>query len=144
MIDQADLEVARQLAERHMYPYAKDIYQSIFKRFSHFPVGLKDIQLKISGAMITVIAWAALLSFRTKYSDFEELNDRVHTAIKEKIPPYFPQNPIIDILFGCMLYYYHASQGRNALSMLDINKMFDSQQRYEFQLKKRTLYIYIF
>jgi len=143
MIDQADLQVAHQLAERHMYPYAKDIYQSIFKRFSHFPVSLKDVNVKISGTTITVIAWAVLLSFQTRHSDFAELNERVNTALKEKIPPYFPQDPTIDILFGCLLYYYHPSQVRNALSMLDIHHLLDSQQRYEFQLKKRTLYIYI-
>jgi hypothetical protein len=143
MIDQADQEIARQLAEHHMYPYAKDIYQAIFKSFSHFPISKKDIDLRIAGETITVMAWAALLSFQTDHTDFEDLHRRINAAIKEKIPPYFPQDPMIDILFGCLLYQYHPSQVRNALSILNIHEILDSQQRYEFELKKRTLYIHI-
>jgi hypothetical protein len=143
MLDQADQDVARQLAERHLYPYARDIYQSVFKRFSHFPIGLKDINIKAAGKTITVMAWAVRVSFQTQHANFNELFERVYAGLKEKIPPYFPQDPVIDILIGCILYYYHPSHVRNALSMLPIDKMLDSHQRYEFQLKKGTLYIHV-
>ena len=143
MIDQMDKTVARQLAERHLYPYSQNIYQSIFKYFSHFPVDLQDINIKGQGVSITVMAWSILSALQMRFRPFEILNTEIYAHIRSNIPAYFPQDPIIDVFFGSILFQYHPAQVKNALSLINAENRFDSRQLYEYELKKRTLFIYI-
>jgi len=62
MLDKIEYHIARNLADRHNYPFAQNIYISIFKSFSHFPIKLKDIGIYNEGNTITFMALVVLVS----------------------------------------------------------------------------------
>jgi hypothetical protein len=142
MLDQIEYNIARRLSERHLYPYALDIYINIFKHFSHFPLRMKDINLQGPGQTITFIALVVLKCFQVKTNDFNALYKKVREELQGQAASFFPENIAVESFLGCMLYFYHPVDIRNRLAEFDPYKLFDEDQRYEFNLKKNTILIF--
>ena len=143
MIDQADYRVAKRLAERHFYPFAENIYIDIFKAFSHFPLSLKKLGINGEGETITLMALSAQTCFETDKGDFESLFEDVLKRLKILIGDRHPQDITVDVLLGCVLYFYHPSEIRGRLSSFKADKYLTDKQQYEFELKKKTFHIHI-
>ena len=73
MIDKIEKQIAYRLALQHNYPYAQEIYLNIFKKFSHFPLNLSDINIKDEGDTITFLALVVYKCFKLKHMPFLDL-----------------------------------------------------------------------
>ncbi|HID39921.1 MAG TPA: hypothetical protein EYP36_10475 [Calditrichaeota bacterium] len=143
MVDQADYRVAKQLAERHFYPFAENIYINLFKAFSHFPLPIRIVSAGLEGETITLMALSVHTCFNSSNKAFDILFDSTSLKLKQLVSGFHPQDITVDVLFGCFLYYYHPSEIRNQLSSYPADQRLTEKQQYEFELKKKTCYIHI-
>jgi hypothetical protein len=142
MLDKIDYKIAKELSEYHLYPYALDIYLNIFKHFSHFPLKLKDIGIKGEGMTITFMALVILRCLDNHENDLHKQYDKILTEFKKSIAPYFPPNISVETFLGCLLFYYHPVDIKNILSTDAGDKIFDKKERYEYELKKKTILMF--
>ncbi len=143
MLDKIDYKIAKELSEYHLYPYAQDIYLNIFKHFSHFPLKLKDIGVEGVGTTITFIALVILRCLGNHGNDLLILYEEILGELKKSIAPNFPQNISVETFLGCLLFYYHPADIKNILSTDELDKIFDEKERYEYEIKKKTILMFI-
>ena len=142
MLDQIESTIALKLADRHLYPYASNIYTNIFRAFSHFPLSLEDLEINDSGKTITYLALVIKTCQENHSTSFMELFDYILILMAEKAEPYLIQNLKVETFLGCVLYFYHPSQIKNALQSIGVEKIFSSEEMSEYKLKKETILIY--
>lgn len=138
MLDTADHQVAKKLADRHLYPFALNTYINIFRHFSHFPIPQTKSGAGLSGKTVTVIALAAHSCFNHRGKDFPKLFEAVRQELEPAAAPYFPQDIGIDTLLGCLLYYYHPSEVSGAVQSVHKKISLHEKQLYELNFKKHT------
>ena len=92
MLDQIESAIALKLADRHLYPYASNIYTNIFRAFSHFPLRLDDLEINDSGKTITYLALVIKTCQENHSTSFMELFDLVLVLMSERAEPYLIQN----------------------------------------------------
>ena len=142
MIDILDNEIAQRLAEKHNYPYAKDIYLNIFKKFSHFPIYLNELEIEQKGNTVSFIALVVLSCFSQKKTRNSDMYITILEQLKETVQPIFPQDITVETYLGVVLYLHNPINIRNELTRVDTNILFDSKQKYEYELKKKTILLY--
>ena len=142
MLDQMDNLTAQKLAEHHHYPFAQNIYQNIFKAFSYFPLNLDAVGRNGPGKTISCIALSALVCLENKENSIFKLFKNTLAYMEEHAAEFYPQNLSVETFLGCVLYFYHPSQLRNTLNTLDVSLFFNSQQIYEYEIKKKTILIF--
>ncbi len=142
MLDKIEYRVAAKLAEYHLYPYGREIYIHIFRKFSHFPLRLEDLGIKGDGLTITFMAYVTLFCFDKNKENFLPFYKRIVSELEPVIHSIFPYNISVETFLGCVLYYYHPVDIKNVLSSIEVNAIFDEKEQYEFQLKKKTLLIH--
>ncbi len=142
MLDKIEYRIANRLAERHFYPYGQDNYINIFRKFSHFPLKLEDINLKGEGTTITFIALVIHICFDQKYNEFIDFHKSVQNVLNSQAAKFCTQDITVETLLGCILYYYHPAQIRNRLSTINLTNYFDESHMYEFNFKKETILMY--
>jgi len=143
MLDQIEAKIANQLAQKHNYPFAQNIYINIFQTFSHFPITMSDIGIEGVGKTITYMALVVLKCYEIKGHTLPELFQKVLKELKPLVDPYFPQDCTVETFLGAALYFSHPSSIKNDLGHKDVKKMFTEKQLYEFELKKKTININI-
>jgi hypothetical protein len=62
--------------------------------------------------------------------------------LKETVQPIFPQDITVETYLGVVLYLHNPINIRNELTRVDTNILFDSKQKYEYELKKKTILLY--
>jgi len=143
MLDIADEKIAQKLANRYLYPFALNIYHDIFKAYSHFPLQISKIDLNLSGKTVTYISWVVYECFNHNCDDFLSLFYTVRDIMTEKAKPFLFQDVTVETFLGCLLYYYHPTDIRSALSSYSVGKLnFSEKERYEFEIKKKTLLLF--
>ena len=142
MLDQIEIQIAKQLADHHNYPYGQEIYTSIFKAFSYFPLKLTDINLTGPGETITFLSLIVKDCFETKTVDIFSQYDFLLRKYAKTVAPLYPQDIAVETFLGCALYYYHPIQLRTTFTYLDTTVIFDKRQQYEYELKRKTILIY--
>jgi hypothetical protein len=142
MLDQIEERIARGLSEQHFYPYAQNIYLDIFKAFSFFPLKLNDVGIEGEGQTITFLALVILKCREKRVTDFYELFHMVRDELNKDIAKYYPLEITVETFLGTVLYYYHPVDIRNVLLTLETDEIFNDKQRYEYDLKKKTLLIF--
>ena len=143
MLDRIEYRIANKLAEHHNYPYAQNIYINIFSRFSHFPLKLHDIGIKGEGNTITFMALVVLSCFDHKTKTFPDLYSAVLQKLKKQAASFFPQDIVVETFLGCILYYYHPANIKNILSTIEVSSIFNPKELYEYELKKKTILLFM-
>jgi len=142
MLDKLECSIAKKLAEHHHYPYGQEIYINIFKNFSHFPLNLQDLEMKDTGNTITFMALVILTCFQQKKSDFLSLYKHVLHALKESAVAKLRYNLSVETYLGCVLYYYHPVNVKNILTAVEVDDIFNEKEKYEYEIKKKTVLLY--
>jgi hypothetical protein len=142
MLDKIEYKIARNLAEKHHYPYAQDIYINIFKNFSHFPLVLQDLGIQDQGTTITYMALVIWRCFDHGKTDFLSFYKKILQELKESPIAKMRYNLAVETYLGCVLYYYHPVNIKNILSTMEIDDIFNDKERYEYEIKKKTVLLY--
>ena len=142
MLDQMDNLTAQKLAEHHHYPFAQNIYQNIFKAFSYFPLNLSDIGRDGPGKTISCIALSTLYCLENKENSIFKIFRNALGYMEEHAAPSYPQNISVETFLGCVLYFYHPSQLKSALTTLDVSIFFNIREINEYELKKKIILIF--
>jgi hypothetical protein len=142
MLDKIEYTIAENLAEHHLYPYGKEIYVNIFRNFSHFPLHLNDLGIKGEGTTITYLALVVRHCLGKQKSEFISFYKNVLHELKESAVVKLKYNLAVETFLGCILYYYHPVDVKNILSSIETQDIFSSKERYEFQIKKKTVLLY--
>jgi len=124
-------------------PYAQNIYLNIFRKFSHFPINLSDINIKGEGKTITYLALVVYNCFNSKRLPFLELYRDILNLHKSDIQSLFLQDITVDTFLGCILYYHSPIDIKSALSDIKMDTLFTTKQLKEYKLKKKTIMLYI-
>ena len=142
MLDQIEYRIANNLAEHHFYPYGQEIYINIFKKFSHFPFRLKDLDMKGEGKTITYMAFVILHCFEHEKTDFLEFYKKILNELKNSPVAKLRHNLAVETYLSCLLYYYHPIDIKNILSAIQVDDIFNDKERYEYEIKKKTILLY--
>jgi hypothetical protein len=142
MLDQIEYRIAKNLAEHHHYPYGREIYINIFKRFSHFPLKLQDLNINDQGTTITLMSLVIYRCFEYGKKDFPELYKKILEKLKDSPVAKIRYNLAVETYLGCVLYYYHPVEIKNILSAVQVDDIFNDKERYEFEIKKKTVILY--
>jgi hypothetical protein len=142
MLDIIEYTIAEDLAEHHHYPYGKEIYVNIFRNFSHFPLNMKDLGILGRGTTITYMALVVRHCFGREKIDFFDFYKNILQELKESLVAKFKYNLAVETFLGCTLYYYHPVDIKNFLSSIQVVDIFSSKERYEFEIKKKTVLLY--
>ncbi|MCK4559862.1 MAG: hypothetical protein KAV45_08775 [Calditrichia bacterium] len=142
MLDKIDYRIARNLAENHHYPYAREIYINIFKNFSHFPLKLQDLGIQDQGTTITYMALVIWRCFDHGKTDFSKFYKKILQELKESPVSKMRYNLAVETYLGCVLYYYHPVNIKNILSTMEVDDIFNDKERYEYEIKKKTVLLY--
>lgn len=142
MLDKIEYTIAENLAEYHLYPYGKEIYVNIFKKFSHFPLSLQKLGIDEQGKTITYMALVVRHCFGKEKTDFITFYRKILNELKESAVAKLRYNLAVEAFLGCVLYYYHPVDIKNLLSSLEVEDIFTSKERYEYEIKKKTVLLY--
>ncbi|MFC2088897.1 hypothetical protein ACFLSX_04785 [Calditrichota bacterium] len=142
MLDKIEFRIAKDLADRHFYPFAQNNYISIFRSFSHFPLNLKDVGITADGTTITYIALVVFRCKEQKKNEFSDFFNSILTKMKNEDAKDINRDITVETFLGCLLYYYHPAQLRNKLSSINIKNFMDEKHIYEYNLKKKTILLY--
>ena len=142
MLDKLEYRISKELADHHFYPFAEHNYLNMFNAFSYFPIDFKDIGIKEDGKTVTFLALVVYYCIKNRKNNFNETYQFVLKELREIAQPYFPQDIVVETFLGCILYFYHPSDLKNILSSINTAKIFDKNQTYEYNLKKKTILIY--
>lgn len=145
MLDQIDYQIAEELAEHHNYPYAQNIYSDIFKAFSYFPISLSKVDIEAEGESIVFIALVIreCLNRHGSNEEFEMLFRKIFSELKYKAAEYMPQDITVETFLGCALYYFHPLDLRSSLFTINLGKFFNDKQLHEYEIKKRTVLLFV-
>jgi hypothetical protein len=144
MLDQIESQIAYRLSQKHNYPFSQNIYQNIFRSFSHFPLQLSEIGLTGPGKTITYMALVVYKCFETDGVTLINLYQNVLEELQPLVQPFYPQDCTVETLLGTSLFYSHPSSINNDLCQKEITDLFNDKQLYEFQLKIKTISLNIF
>lgn len=142
MLDIIEYRIARKLAEHHHYPYGQEIYISILKKFSHFPLNLSDLEMRKEGKTITFLALVISECFKQEKSDFQSFYKNVLNTLKNSPVAKLRPNLSVETFLGCILYYYHPVDIKNMLSSVQVDDIFNDKEKYEYEIKKKTVLLY--
>ena len=142
MLDKIEYHIAKKLAEHHHYPYGQEIYVNILKHFSHFPLNLRDLGMKEEGKTITFLALVISECFKQKKTDFQSFYINVLDALNNSTVAKLRPNLAVETYLGCILYYYHPVNIKNVLSSVRVNEIFNEKERYEYEIKKKTVLLH--
>jgi hypothetical protein len=142
MLDKIEYRIAKNLAEKHFYPYGREIYINIFKNFSHFPLSLKDLNIKDQGRTITFIALVIFHCFDHEKTEFISFYKKILKELKTSPVAKIRYNLSVETYLGCILYYYHPVDIKNILSSVQVDNIFNDKERYEYEIKKKTVLLY--
>lgn len=142
MLDKIEYRIARNLAENHHYPYAREIYINIFKNFSHFPLVLQDLGIQDQGTTITYMALVIWRCFDHGKTDFSSFYKKILQELKESPVAKMRYNLAVETYLGCVLYYYHPVNIKSILSTMEVDDIFNDKERYEYEIKKKTVLLY--
>ncbi len=142
MLDKLEYRIAKELADHHFYPFAEHNYLNIFNAFSYFPLKFEDLRIREEGKTVTFLALVVYYCFKKKKNSFEETYKYLLKEFKKIAQPFLPQDIVVETFLGCMLFYYHPSVLRNKLDSNNATKLFNKNQIYEYDLKKKTILIY--
>ena len=134
--------VCSTLSEHHHYPYGREIYVNIFRYFSHFPLRLEDLNIHGDGETITLMAYVSLYCLERRKENFIPFYKKILTDLHPKITPFFPFNISVETFLGCILFFYHPVEIKNTLNSFETDPLFNDKEKYEFELKKRTVLIH--
>ena len=143
VIDQIEYRIARELADHHSYPFAQNIYSAIFKAFSHFPLKLAHLEIKGPGKTITYIALVVKACLENRNTSFIHLFEEVLAKLDKELSPLMVQEPKIETYLGCILYFYHPTQIKNAFTKINVKSMFNAKELYEYEIKKNTVLLHV-
>ena len=139
MLDQIESNIAYRLSQKHNYPFSQNIYQNIFRSFSHFPLQLSEIGLPGPGKTITYMALVVYKCFEIDGITLINLYQNVLKELQPLVQPYYPQDCTVETFLGASLFYCHPSSVKNDLCNRENTYLFNDKQLYEFQLKKKTI-----
>ena len=142
MLDQIEDRIAKDLAEHHHYPFGREIYIDIFKNFSHFPISLQDLNIKDQGTTITYLALVILHCFDHERTEFLSFYKKILKELKESPVAKIRYNLAVETYLGCVLYHYHPVDIKNILSAVQVDDIFNDKERYEYEIKKKTVLLY--
>jgi hypothetical protein len=142
MLDKIEYSIAKKLAEHHHYPYGQEIYINIFKNFSHFPLNLRDLEMKETGNTIIFMALVILYCFKHKKSEFRRFYENVLYDLQKSAVAKLRNNLAVETYLGCVLYYYHPVDIKNNLTSVYVDDIFNNKERYEYEIKKKTVLLY--
>jgi len=142
MLDTIEYSIAKKLAEHHLYPYGREIYVNIFKKFSHFPLNLKDLGIEDQGMTITFMSLVILHCFDHKKTDFPVFYKKILQELEDSPVAKMRYNLGVETYLGCVLYYYHPVDIKNILSAVQVDDIFNDKERYEYEIKKKTVLLY--
>ena len=142
MLDKIEYRIARNLAENHHYPYGREIYINIFKNFSHFPLKLQDLGIQDQGTTIIYMALVIWRCFDHGKTEFSSFYKKILQELKESPVAKMRNNLAVETYLGCVLYYYHPVNIKNILSTTSVNDIFNDKERYEYEIKKKTVLLY--
>ena len=142
MLDKLEYKIAKDLADHHFYPFAEHNYLNCFNAFSYFPINFKDIGINGEGKTVTYLALVVYFCFNNRKNSLEETYQVVLEKLKNLAQPFIPQDIVVETFLGCILYYFHPSDLKSKLASIDISKIFDTKQKKEYDLKKKTILIY--
>ena len=142
MLDKLEYRISKKLADHHFYPFAEHNYLNIFNAFSYFPINFKNIGINEEGKTVTFLALVVYYCFKNRKNNFNETYQAVLKELKEIAQPYFSQDIVVETFLGCVLYYFHPSDLKSKLSSIDASKIFNKDQKYEYDIKKKTILIY--
>ena len=143
MLDKIEYNIAKKLAEHHHYPYGQEIYMNIFKNFSHFPINLRDLNIKDNGTTVTYLALVVMNCFKYKKTDFPGLYKNVFETLRKSAVSKQRENLAVETFLGCALYYYHPVDVKNFLSTVYVEDIFNDKEKYEYEVKKKTVLLYM-
>jgi hypothetical protein len=142
MLDKLEYRIAKELADHHFYPFAEHNYLNIFNAFSYFPINFKDIGINEEGKTVTYLALVVYNCFKNRKNNFNETYQAVLVELKKIAQPHFPQDIVVETFLGCFLYYFHPSDLKSKLSAINTTSIFNKDQQYEFDIKKKTILLY--
>jgi hypothetical protein len=142
MLDKIEYKIATDLAEHHLYPYGKEIYVNIFRNFSHFPLKLKDLGINDQGDTITYLAFVVRHCLGKEKIEFLAFYKQVLQELKNSPAAKLRYNLDVETFLGCVLYYFHPVDVKNVLSAIELEHVFRSKERYEYEIKKKTVLLY--
>ena len=142
MLDKIEYKIADTLAQHHFYPYGKEIYVNIFRNFSHFPLNLKDLGIEGKGTTITYMALVVRHCIGKEKIEFLTFYKKILQELKKSSVASLRYNLAVETFLGCILFYYHPVDVKNILSSIEVQDIFNSKERYEFQIKKKTVLLY--
>ena len=142
MLDKIEYKIAEELAEHHLYPYGREIYVNIFRKFSHFPLQLKDLGMEGEGRTITFLALVVSYCFGKEKIEFISFYKEILKDLKSSSVATLKYNLEVETFLGCVLYYFHPVDVKNLLSTIELEHVFRSKERYEFEIKKKTVLLY--
>jgi hypothetical protein len=142
MLDQIEYRIAKRLADHHNYPYGQDIYRSIFKAFSYFPLQMKQMGISGEGETIAFLAMVVLHCLEQKDKDLFKLYHSLLKRYHKLVASSYPQDISVETFLGCILYRHHPINLRSTFDALDTTPIFNKRQQYEYELKKKTILIY--
>ena len=143
MLDRIEYRIAEKLSENHLYPYGREIYINIFRHFSHFPIQMADLGVKGPGETITFLAYVVFLCLKRKNDGIIPFYRQMLKEIRPNVSACFPFNITVETFLGCILYRYHPIELRSIFSTLDVNQLFTTKEKYEYELKKNTILIHV-
>ena len=142
MLDQIEYRIARNLAEHHFYPYGREIYINIFKKFSHFPLSLNSLNIEGQGNTIIYLALVIFHCLDHEKTDFPSFYKTMLQKLKESPVAKMRYNLAVETYLGCILYFYHPVDIKNILSSAQVDEIFNDKERYEFEIKKKTVLLF--
>ncbi|MBN2423460.1 MAG: hypothetical protein JXR46_07965 [Calditrichaceae bacterium] len=145
MLDRIDYQIAEELAEHHNYPYAQNIYSDIFKAFSYFPISLSKLNIESESESIVFIALVIrdCLKRHGRNDDFELLFRKILSEMNYKAAEHMPQDITVETFLGCALYYFHPLDLRSSLFTIDLKRFFNNKQLHEYEIKKKTVFLFV-
>lgn len=142
MLDKLEHKIAKELSDHHFYPFAEHNYLKIFNAFSFFPINFKDIGINEAGKSVTFLALVIYYCFKNRKSSFDETYNYILKELQSKVQEFYPQDVVVETYLGCILYFYHPTSIKSKLSSTNISKLFNDAQKYEYNMKKKTILIY--
>ena len=95
------------------------------------------------GLFAIFLALVVLTCFQQKKSDFLDLYKNVLHTLKESAVVRLRYNLSVETYLGCVLYYYHPVNIKNILTAVEVDDIFNEKEKYEYEIKKKTVLLYI-
>jgi hypothetical protein len=98
--------------------------------------------MRKEGKTITFLALVISECFKQEKSDFQSFYKNVLNTLKNSPVAKLRPNLSVETFLGCILYYYHPVDIKNMLSSVQIDDIFNDKEKYEYEIKKKTVLLY--